>query len=742
MLQRGLADLISRILFTLFFLFSAPFAEAYVRARTSEGNFLFRTDNQNIVCLMNNQTAAGMSNANGEVLITPDSDPFTALQGALNSWSAVSSADLNFAPLATTALVNDANDGNHVFAFLDNDEIREVFVGGALAVTRIRFSTSGQNAGELIDTDIIFNPNNRDPLSGDFVPYSTTLEPGTYDIQSIATHETGHLLGSDHTVVSGASMFPTIRIGENFASFISADDASFLTSVYPSIGSANEFGAISGTVRVGEEPATGVFVTAIDWTAGVTIGVLTDLNDGTYRISLPSGTYVVTVEALDGPVTPSNLSFSGAFTQSVHTDFFGGGQDPVHFLVATGSENIVDITMRAGESPLDIDVIGFGFPEGDSISLGQGPILLTPGEATDLVMAGPGIDGNLTDVNIQVLVPGVTIRPGSLRVGPFITSSDMPIVHVTVDVTNPGLRAIGTFAITTNATAVYTGALVVAGTQPSPVAPVIGAVVNGASFGLPGVGSPGEILSIFGSNFGSNSNSFLFPRTEFDDVRVSLGGMSVPLFAVHSGQINFLAPSYLPSTGMVEVRVASSGGVSDPYMLAMQPANPGMFNIPVEPTDFSSPRIAIATFTTDGTGTKWLVTTSLVAAAYGIPTDCAATGINPQSLCGEPAAAGDILTLWVTGLGLATVTGTPDTEMLPTQELAPSTPLYFTTMIPEITIGGVPTKVLFSGLAPGTSGLYQINIVVPEDVPVGDSINLVLSMPNDLSHQLPIAIRP
>ena len=125
----------SRALLTLLLVAVVPSAEAYVRSRTARGNFLFRTDNQNIVYLMNDQTAAGMTNADGEVLITADSDLFAALQGSLAAWDAVSSADVTFAPLARTPLVNDTDDNNHVFVFLDTPEIRS-FLGPALAVTR------------------------------------------------------------------------------------------------------------------------------------------------------------------------------------------------------------------------------------------------------------------------------------------------------------------------------------------------------------------------------------------------------------------------------------------------------------------------------------------------------------------------------------------------------------------------------------------------------------------------------
>ena len=730
----------SRALLTLLLAVAVPSAEAYVRARTSGGSLLFRTDNQNIVFLVNDQTVAGMTNADGEVLITADSDPLAALQGSLAAWDAVSSADVNFALLATTTLVNDTNDGNHVFVFLDTPDIRAI-VGGALAVTRNFFFLSG----ELTDTDIIFNPNNRNPNTGDFVPYSTTLEPGTYDIQSIATHEGGHALGSDHTLVVGASMFPTAAIGADFQSYISADDACFLTSAYPAPGSANDFGAISGTVTVDGQPATGVFVTAIDSAAGVTVGALTDLNDGTYRIPLPPGNYVVTSEALDGPVVPANLGILGNFTQDVQADFVGEGQNPTQFPVIAGGVDTVNIAMEAGPSPLDIDVIGSGPPDRSTISLGRGPILLTPGEAIDIVMAGPGIDGTLTDDNIRLLVPGVTLRPGSVGVGPFTTSSGMPIVHATVDVTDPGRRAIGTFAVVTNPTAVYTGALVVAGTQAAPAIPVINNVVNAASFGLDGLGSAGAILTIFGSNFGSADDISLFPATAFNGLRVTFDGVPVPLFAVVTSQlprqINFLAPTDLPVAGMVEVRVTSGAGASDAFMLDMRSATPGMFNFRGDPSDPNS-LIAIATFA----NTVWLVTSTSTAAAYGLRSDCAANQVSLLSPCGEPAAAGDVLTLWVTGLGLATATGTPDGDPLPTGEVAPANgnPLYFTTSTPQVTIGGVVAQIFFSGLGPGFAGLYQINIRVPVGVPVGDSVVLVLSMPNGngLSHQLPIAIRP
>ena len=39
-----------------------------------------------------------------------------------------------------------------------------------------------------------------------------------------------------------------------------------------------------------------------------------------------------------------------------------------------------------------------------------------------------------------------------------------------------------------------------------------------------------------------------------------------------------------------------------------------------------------------------------------------------------------------------------------------------------MTIGGVPARLFFSGLAPTLVGLYQINARVPDEAPSGDDV--------------------
>ena len=56
-------------------------------------------------------------------------------------------------------------------------------------------------------------------------------------------------------------------------------------------------------------------------------------------------------------------------------------------------------------------------------------------------------------------------------------------------------------------------------------------------------------------------------------------------------------------------------------------------------------------------------------------------------------------------------------------------------------LGGSPAPVLFSGLAPGFAGLYQVNLSVPSLAPTGDEVPLTLSAGGVTSNPVNVAIR-
>jgi uncharacterized protein (TIGR03437 family) len=267
--------------------------------------------------------------------------------------------------------------------------------------------------------------------------------------------------------------------------------------------------------------------------------------------------------------------------------------------------------------------------------------------------------------------------------------------------------------------------------------PSITGIVNGASFAPDAVAAPGTILSIFGTNFGSRDNLNAFPQIDVDGLSVMFDASRASLFAVvaSGGQINVLAPNDLPESGSASVRVATSVSTSANFQVRLVPAAPGIFRL-TDPSN-STRRNAAVLFA----NTAWLAMPGSMARAMQIPDNC--SGRSAVAICGQPAAPGDVLQVFVTGLGRATPGGDPTGRPLPLGSVAPAdgNPLYRTLLTPAVAVGGVPAEVVFSGLAPGFAGLYQINIRTPASAPAGDDVPLQVSMPNGASDTATIAIR-
>ena len=91
----------------------------------------------------------------------------------------------------------------------------------------------------------------------------------------------------------------------------------------------------------------------------------------------------------------------------------------------------------------------------------------------------------------------------------------------------------------------------------------------------------------------------------------------------------------------------------------------------------------------------------------------AALDVNFRVLGTEnPARRGAAVQFYLNGLGA--VDNRPASG-----EVSPSQPLATTRVQPVVTVGGRSAQVIFSGLAPGNVGLYQVNVVVPTDAPTG-----------------------
>jgi uncharacterized protein (TIGR03437 family) len=192
-------------------------------------------------------------------------------------------------------------------------------------------------------------------------------------------------------------------------------------------------------------------------------------------------------------------------------------------------------------------------------------------------------------------------------------------------------------------------------------------VVNAASF-APGI-TPGALATIFGVNMtaGVTAQATSLPPPEsIAGVEVLLNNSPAQLLYVSDSQINFLVPADLTGPS-ADITIVNPAAKSTGYTVNVLAAAPGIF-------------FDAAT----GNGAVLIAGTS-------------------QTTFDHPARAGDVIEIYATGLGPVVVSGE----------------FQQTIATPQVLIGGVAARVLFSGLWPHFPGVYQVNALVPDGVPAG-----------------------
>ena len=237
-------------------------------------------------------------NENGAPGITDGSDT-TAIIDAFDAWWLdILDSDADFGGL--TAVANaDAFDQTNLVTFEDPDYM---FGPGVIAVGLTTsfveptwFSNRWWRPGEIMDSDIIMNP------AMDFRTATDGPVDGTY-IESVVTHEAGHLFGLSHSPVRSSTMYFVLSPDLATAS-LESDDLSAITKAYGSDANMSYASRLVGTVTDGytSNPIPGAAVFAIDASTGDTTACEFTLPDGTYSfLRLPDGEYYVSVHPLDG----------------------------------------------------------------------------------------------------------------------------------------------------------------------------------------------------------------------------------------------------------------------------------------------------------------------------------------------------------------------------------------------------------------------------------------------------------
>jgi uncharacterized protein (TIGR03437 family) len=225
------------------------------------------------------------------------------------------------------------------------------------------------------------------------------------------------------------------------------------------------------------------------------------------------------------------------------------------------------------------------------------------------------------------------------------------------------------------------------GTTPPP-APAISAngVVNGASF-QPGV-TANSWVTIKGTNLAAQTDDWSHSivngalPTSLDGVSVSMGGKPAYIYFISPGQLNVLAPD-VPA-GSTTVTVTTAGGTSSTFSTTANAYGPAFFLWP---------------------NSQVVATRQDYSYAAKAGTFAGATTV--------PAKPGDVLILWATGFG-------PTMPPAPSGVSVPASGGYSTASAPVVTVNGISATVYGGALAPGSAGLYQIAIQVPNTLADGD----------------------
>jgi uncharacterized protein (TIGR03437 family) len=276
------------------------------------------------------------------------------------------------------------------------------------------------------------------------------------------------------------------------------------------------------------------------------------------------------------------------------------------------------------------------------------------------------------------VAPAAGTAPASLTVSAHPAGLAPGSYHGTVTVTAPQ-AANSPLAIGVRLTVAGAGA-----------APVVSAVVNGASFQAAPL-APGLIATLFGSNLGPAAGAGLrltaagLVDTSAGDTRVRFDDVPAPILYASSRQVSVVVPYALAGRNRTRVEVEHQGSRSGPVEVQVAESAPGVFTL-------------------------------------------GSTGLGPGAILNEdgrvngpdnPASRGSVVVVYATGEGHTSPSGVDG--------LVTGTILRHPLLPVRVTIGGQEAEVLYAGSAPGlVSGVLQVNARVPAGISPGGAVPVIV----------------
>lgn len=361
-------------------------------------------------------------------LVTPPANIKTgsnvlgAARRALVQWAGAS--NIRFVETSSTAQSispSAGGDGISLITLANTPENAALFSGSDRpGRTRVYFDPV---TGRISEADIALNPSAQFSTDGTF---------NTYDLESVLTHEIGHLLGLEHSGMVGATMQPRLALNGLYtlpafsARTLSEDDRAGVRALY---GPGTGLGSIAGTVSyAGGAPAYGAHVWAADISTGRSVAGSISSQSGAYRIEdLPPGQYRLIVEYLNGNVLASEIASSGGAYAGLVNDqaSFRSTEAASKITVATAATALLNISLPGGQPFLNPRLLGVNG------QLSTIAVPLDPGRTYKVYVGGDGLE-QVSGTGISVTSPYISVDSSSMVLQQLGTA--YPIISFNVKV--------------------------------------------------------------------------------------------------------------------------------------------------------------------------------------------------------------------------------------------------------------------------------------------------------------------
>lgn len=233
------------------------------------------------------------------------------------------------------------------------------------------------------------------------------------------------------------------------------------------------------------------------------------------------------------------------------------------------------------------------------------------------------------------------------------------------------------------------------------------AVVNAASYA--DSVAPGSIAALFSTGLtvqpAQSAGSLPLPTT-LAGLSVKVGGIVTPLFFASAAQINLQIPNVVVA-GNAVVEVFANGSAT-----------------PIATGSVSVADSAPGVFTVNQEGTLQ---------ATALNSDFSINSNFDAFPGSRPEASGTFVVIYATGVGRTS-------PLVGDGQASPGGPLANADGPTTVTIGGVAAQVLYSGLAPGYVGLWQINAVLPASLATNLTTSLRLELKSKQSQPTTLAV--